>query len=230
MADALTVHRALAARGTRPALTWYGSDGRIELSGKVSANHLSKIAGYLTDELWLDPGAELELDLPAHWKQVLWGLGAMLAGLQVHLPGAEHPTSPAAVLTADPFAREGTADAVAALDLGPLALQWTGAPLPAGTFDASAEVLGAPDHLLDDSRHPSSNFAAWEDLGEFTEESERLVVALDRSPASAAAALASAAQQLTRGSLVVVQQGRIEDVARIEGARITQFVRNWGRL
>lgn len=51
MRDALSVYRSLVARGAAPALTWYGGDGRIELSGRVAANHLAKICGYLLDEI-----------------------------------------------------------------------------------------------------------------------------------------------------------------------------------
>lgn len=226
MADTLALYRALVARGTQPALTWYGAQGRMELSGKVSANHLAKIAGYLADELWLEPGSEVELDLPAHWKQVLWGLGAMLAGLHVRVAGADSMSPPNALITAHPEAHDpsdGGTDAVAALDLGPLALRWTGAPLPPGTYDASAEVLGSPDQLMDTSRHTSSNFAAWQARGKLTEESDRLLLALEDSPHDAEVALACATGQLCRGGLVVVETGLVQDVARIEGATITKF-------
>ena len=93
MRDALSVYRSLVARGAAPALTWYGGDGRIELSGRVAANHLAKICGYLLDEIWLTPGQALHLDLPAHWKQVLWGLGGLLAGATVTCRGDAAPSA-----------------------------------------------------------------------------------------------------------------------------------------
>ena len=179
MRDALSVYRSLVARGAAPALTWYGGDGRIELSGRVAANHLAKICGYLLDEIWLTPGQALHLDLPAHWKQVLWGLGGLLAGATVTCRGDAAPSAsgyategagcasgidarrgsadgdsaggqaPACVLVTDgPDSRAAqAAQDVLALDLGPLAMAWSGPALPAGVHDAAAEVMGSPDDL-----------------------------------------------------------------------------------
>ncbi len=234
MADALAVYQALVARGTQPALTWYGEQGRMELSGKVAANHLAKIAGYLSDELWLDPGACVLLDLPAHWKQVLWGLGAMLAGLEVRLAspiGAptfsnEHPVE--AIITNRPGNETpDSLEAVAALDLGPLALRWMGEPLAPGIHDASAEVLGSPDQLMDDSRHGSANFATWESLGTLDcgPEEKRVLIATTTGLLDPAHALASACMQLGRAGLVVVEKGNVEDIAQVEGAKLTKFIR-----
>jgi len=182
MRDALSVYRSLVARGAAPALTWYGGDGRIELSGRVAANHLAKICGYLLDEIWLTPGQALHLDLPAHWKQVLWGLGGLLAGATVTCRGDAAPSAsgyategagcasgidarrgsadgdsaggqaPACVLVTDgPDSRAAqAAQDVLALDLGPLAMAWSGPALPAGVHDAAAEVMGSPDDLADE--------------------------------------------------------------------------------
>ena len=41
------IYESLVASGTSPALVWYDDDGRVELSGKVFANHVAKIANYL---------------------------------------------------------------------------------------------------------------------------------------------------------------------------------------
>ncbi|MGO1590570.1 MAG: TIGR03089 family protein [Ancrocorticia sp.] len=257
MTSALDLYNALVARGTQPALTWYGDDGRMELSAKVAANHMAKIAGYLADEVWLDEGASLVLDLPAHWKTCLWGLGAMLAGLKVTVGGGEggdcagtdgtargaaasghtasfpvdrqligSATSADAIVTSNPASAQapgvtaGTAGdaAVIALDLGPLALSWTGAPLPAGTFDGSAEVMGSPDQLMDDSRHAAGNFAQWEAAGVLAPDGPRLALVGDaaRDPVRMVAA---AAWQLGRGSLVVVaDDSDPTTVAKAEGA------------
>ncbi|MFT0846444.1 TIGR03089 family protein [Actinomycetaceae bacterium L2_0104] len=234
MTDMLSLYRALVARGTQPALTWYGAQGRMELSGKVSANHLAKIAGYLSDELWLEPGAQLELDLPAHWKQVLWGLGAMLAGLRPVVIGADsaapQPLSPRyeALITNRPEAydpAETQAEAIAALDLGPLALRWSGPPLASGFYDASAEVLGSPDQLMDESRHGEANFEQWRGYGTLTRPGERLLVGGEGRILDPAVVLASATLQLGGGSLVVVETGDVDEIAQVEGAKITQFIR-----
>lgn len=230
MTSALDLYNALVARGTQPALTWYGDDGRMELSGKVAANHMAKIAGYLADEVWLDEGASLVLDLPAYWKTCLWGLGGMLAGLSVTVGGGAGADG--AIVTSNPASAQapgvtaGTAGdaAVIALDLGPLALSWTGAPLPAGTFDGSAEVMGSPDQLMDDSRHAAGNFAQWEAAGVLAPDGPRLALVGDaaRDPACM---LAAAAWQLGRGSLVVVaDDSDPSTVAKAEGAEIADLL------
>ncbi|WP_216404307.1 TIGR03089 family protein [Arcanobacterium phocae] len=74
---------SLQNRGTDPALTWYGANERIELSGKVVAMHLSKIAQYLRDDLGVDSDSRLIIDLPPHWKSILWVLAGHIAGCQV---------------------------------------------------------------------------------------------------------------------------------------------------
>ncbi|GEM_PF-2795784 len=213
--NALDVYTALVHRGTAPALTWYGADGRMELSGKVAANHMAKIAGYLADEVWLDEGSRLLLDLPSHWKTCLWGLGGMLAGLEVAI-GTTADT-PDGVITNHPETSPD-ADNVIALDLGPLALSWMGDPLASGVFDGSAEVMGSPDQLMDTSRHVSGNFAKWESQGTLTPTGERLLISgsIANNPAST---LAAVAWQLTRGSVVVLQNGsNVAKVAETEGA------------
>ncbi|MGO3085807.1 TIGR03089 family protein [Ancrocorticia populi] len=213
--NSLDVYQALVNRGTAPALTWYGPDGRMELSGKVAANHMAKIAGYLADEVWLDEGASLLLDLPSHWKTCLWGLGGMLAGLEVEVGGAAD--IPDAVLTNRPESAPD-ADNTIALDLGPLALSWMGDPLAPGIFDGSAEVMGSPDQLMDNARHASGNFAHWEAQGILTPAADRLMIsgAIASNPAST---LAAVAWQLGRGSVVVLQNETIPaKVAETEGA------------
>ncbi|MDO4888436.1 MAG: TIGR03089 family protein [Actinomycetaceae bacterium] len=168
--DALAVYRDLAGMGSRPALTWYGRDGRIELSGRVAANHMAKIAGYLLDEVWLEPGARLRLALPAHWKQVLWAMGGLLAGAHVECEGVtddRHEGAAYAVVACDhqrlsDLATSAEADEVLALDLASLATSWTGPPLPAGVRDAAAEVMGAPDALVDEHAHAASNASRWQ--------------------------------------------------------------------
>lgn len=223
MADALALYHTLVSRGTSPALTWYGTDGRMELSGKVAANHMAKVAGYLADEIWLDEGSHLYLDLPAHWKTCLWGLGAMLAGINVSVAGQnEPPETPADAILTDRPELAGEAESVLALDLGPLALRWMGAPLPAGVFDASAEVMSSPDQLMDTSRADASNFPQWEAAGQLVPEGPRLLLA-GGSAKSSALTLAAVGWQMGRGSVVVVNDGDPTHIAEAEGATRAQL-------
>mgnify|MGYP000849954262 FL=1 len=243
MRDALSVYRSLVARGAAPALTWYGGDGRIELSGRVAANHLAKICGYLLDEIWLTPGQALHLDLPAHWKQVLWGLGGLLAGATVTCRGDAAPSAsgyategvgcasgidarrgsadgdsaggqaPACVLVTDgPDSRAAqAAQDVLALDLGPLAMAWSGPALPAGVHDAAAEVMGSPDDLADETAHEASNAARWQASASRAGRPPLLV-----SP-SPGAALAAAVATMGAERLVVA-----EGAVDAEGIRIAE--------
>lgn len=65
----------------RPRVTWYGPGGeRVELSGKVLDNWVAKTANLLVDELDVGPGSRVVLDLPPHWRTVVWLLAVWAAG------------------------------------------------------------------------------------------------------------------------------------------------------
>ena len=58
---------------TSPRLTWYGPDSeRVELSGRVLENWVAKTANYLVDELDAEPGSAVAVDLPVHWRSLVW--------------------------------------------------------------------------------------------------------------------------------------------------------------
>ncbi|AZR06636.1 hypothetical protein EBQ10_04545 [Trueperella pyogenes] len=135
-----SLYQALLTRGTSPALTWYDADGRIELSGKVLANHVAKIANYLSDECGLEPGDELALDLPLHWKTLTWALGGIVAGARVTVG-----TDGSVVVTTDPQVEAG--GEIVALNLDSFAFAWHG-QLPDGVADGAAEVMAQPDTLM----------------------------------------------------------------------------------
>ncbi|WP_182353718.1 TIGR03089 family protein [Flaviflexus huanghaiensis] len=140
---ALTIYRKLVERGASPVLTLYGSAAgapRLELSGRVVANHAAKAANLLAGDLMIEPGAPLRLDLPTHWRLLTWGLGGLLAGAELSSEGDT-------VVTTDP---EADGDDVIVVALGALDMSWPG-ELPAGVIDGNAEVLGQADILLDES-------------------------------------------------------------------------------
>ena len=123
----------------RPRLTWYGGAGeRIELSGAVLVNWVAKTAALAADELGLTEGDRVRLDLPAHWRTVVWVLALWRAGVTVDLTDG-HLVD--AVVTDRPA--PGSAPTVA-VALGPLARRFPG-DLPAGSVDYAAAVLGYPD-------------------------------------------------------------------------------------
>jgi hypothetical protein len=149
----------IAVAGGRPALTWYGDAGeRVELSGAVLSNWVTKCANLLVEELDAGPGVRVRLDLPGHWRAVVWALAAWRVGACVVVAGdepahggpgggvpaeGESRGEPAdVVVTADPAAHRGTVVAVA---LPALARRFDGA-LPPGAIDGAA-VLGYGDAL-----------------------------------------------------------------------------------
>ncbi|WP_193105290.1 TIGR03089 family protein [Brachybacterium sp. FME24] len=150
---------ALARSGPNPALAWYGEAARIELSGHVLANWVIKTIGHLHDEIALEPGDAVVLDLPPHWKRLVLALAAWSLGAHVTLLGENEdetggretgttvPTAPRLVATDRPdSALARSADEVLAVQPVSLAPRFDG-QLPALVHDWVAEVRASPDQL-----------------------------------------------------------------------------------
>lgn len=130
-----------------PRLTWYGEDGeRVELSGRVLANWVVKAANLLVSECSAAPGSLVQLDLPAHWRLLVWTLGAWAVGAETRLDGER---SGSAIVVTDRPDRwlDGGADDLVAVALPALARAWPTA-LPPGVIDGAAELMGQPDEPL----------------------------------------------------------------------------------
>ncbi|MEU2201004.1 TIGR03089 family protein [Isoptericola sp. NPDC019482] len=130
----------------RPRLTWYGDGGeRVELSGAVLQNWVSKTVNLLVEEFDAAPGTVVTLDLPAHWRSVLWALAAWRCGATVQLAGDAPAAGGDVVVTARPDAwadllsGPGAADLVA-VALPALARSFDG-DLPPGAVDAAGAVM-----------------------------------------------------------------------------------------
>ena len=118
----------------RPRITWYGADHeRVELSGAVLDNWVSKTTNLLVEEFDAEPGVRILLDLPPHWRTLVWALAAWRTGATVVLSGPA-----AVVVTTQPASHAG--DAVVAVSLPALARRFDGA-LPRGAVDAAAAVM-----------------------------------------------------------------------------------------
>ncbi len=152
---------ALAITDTgRPRLTWYGPDGeRVELSGRVLVNWVTKATNLLVEEAAAGPGTRVVLDLPAHWRAVVWAMAAWTAGAEVVLPegGPERPLprdlEGAVVVTDRPEqiataaeADGATPDLVVAVALPALAMRFPGS-LPPRALDGAADLMTYPDAL-----------------------------------------------------------------------------------
>ena len=72
----------LPVAGPRPLLTYYdiSTGERTELSGASTANWVAKTAGFLTDEIDVEPGTRIRLGVPTHWLRFVWILAAWHAG------------------------------------------------------------------------------------------------------------------------------------------------------
>ncbi|TQL03689.1 TIGR03089 family protein [Cellulomonas sp. SLBN-39] len=131
----------------RPRLTWYGHDGeRVELSGAVVVNWVTKTTNLLVEEYDVGPGSEVLLDLPLHWRTVLWALATWRAGACVLAPDAGGSRRSADVVVTADVARHVDAPALVAVALPALARR-VDSPLPAGATDGAAAVMTYPDQL-----------------------------------------------------------------------------------
>lgn len=129
----------------RPRLTWYSGEGeRVELSGAVLDNWVSKTANLLVEEYDAGPGTRVLVDLPAHWRSVVWALAVWRVGACVVLDAADDETADL-VVTARPAAHPGARDLVA-VALPALARRFDG-ELPAGAVDAAAAVMTYADRI-----------------------------------------------------------------------------------
>ncbi|WP_407341784.1 TIGR03089 family protein [Pengzhenrongella phosphoraccumulans] len=128
----------------RPRLTWYGQGGeRIELSGAVLANWVSKTTNLLVEEFDAGPGVRIGLDLPAHWRTVVWALAAWRCGACV-VVGDE--AGAADVVVTDRPGGFPAVEQVVAVALPGLARRFDG-ELPAGAVDAASAVMTYGDQI-----------------------------------------------------------------------------------
>ncbi len=71
----------------QPRLTWYGPDDeRVELSGRVLANWVTKATNLLVEEGEVEPGSRVLLDIPVHWRALVWAMATWCAGGELVLP------------------------------------------------------------------------------------------------------------------------------------------------
>ena len=172
------LRRTVTGDPTRPLLTWYGPrwalDGeRVELSARNLDMWVAKTANLLVEEFDAGPGTDVALDLPPHWRSVVWQLAAWSVGAHV-LPG----TGPADVLvTAEAAtAARGPAGATVLVALEPLARAFPG-EVPPGVLDFARVVTGYGD-VFRPHDEPGPDEPALTAAGEVTAFGELLPAAL----------------------------------------------------
>ncbi len=158
----LIAHRLRADPG-QPLITAYddATGERTELSITTYANWVSKTANLLTDELGLDAGDTVMLDLPSHWLVPVFLGAAWSAGLAVtDTPNVSHDV---VVCGPDTLARHEAQHEsgahVVACSLLPFAVRFSD-PLPVGVLDYGLLWPGQSDVFI--GLHlPSPDTVAW---------------------------------------------------------------------
>lgn len=153
LAPASTFPAVLAALlrndSARPLVTFYddATGERVELSVATYANWVAKTAALAQDELDLERGAVVLVDLSTHWLGAVWLGAAWSLGLVVTDDATRAADVDLVVCGPDrveQYAAEATRATVVAISLRPLGGPFVD-PLPAAVVDYGAVVLGQPD-------------------------------------------------------------------------------------
>lgn len=134
----------------RPLVTYYdhATGERVELSTTTWANWVAKASSLLVDELGLERGQQIAIDLPTHWLGTVFLGAAWNAGLAV-TPAAQVPADHLDVIvcgpdTLDRWAPHASGPHVLACSLLPLGVRFA-QPVPVGVHDVGVEIWSQPD-------------------------------------------------------------------------------------
>jgi uncharacterized protein (TIGR03089 family) len=170
--------------GSRPLVTFYddASGERVELSVTTFANWVAKTSGVIQDELGLERGDTVLLDLPAHWLAPVWLGACWSTGLVVTTGLSDDPSTDlaadAALVVCGPDRLDqhaATGRPVVALSLMPMGRRFT-EPVPDGVVDFGVVVWGQPDAFVAHDP-PEPTDAAWRGPGGASPRSQAEVVA-----------------------------------------------------
>lgn len=136
----------------QPLVTFYdhATGERVELSVTTWANWVAKAGSLLVDELGLERGDRVGIDLPPHWLGTVFLGAAWSAGLVVvpdPEPGADLHAVVCGPDTVEAWAAQASDTAVLACALLPLGVRFAD-PLPAGVHDVGVEIWSQPDAFL----------------------------------------------------------------------------------
>jgi uncharacterized protein (TIGR03089 family) len=212
----------LAGVAGRPLVTFYdvATGERTELSVATYANWVAKVSSLLTDELALEGGERLLVDLPVHWLGTVVLGAAWNCGLEVVWDGdaAAVVTGPEGV---DRWAEEVGTRPVLASALLPLAGPFPGR-VPTGVHDLGIEVWSQPDAFVpwslpgddDPAVAGISQGELWRTAAaEAVHGGGRLLS--ESNPASPSGLVSFTGPLSSSGSLVLVANASVERLARI---------------
>lgn len=134
--------------GSRPLVTFYddSTGERVELSVLTYANWVAKTSGVIQDELGLERGDTVLLDLPPHWLAPVWLGACWSTGLAV----TTDRDADVSLVVCGPAGRErydAAGRPVVALSLLPMGRRFVD-PLPPGFVDFGVVVWGQPDAFV----------------------------------------------------------------------------------
>ncbi|MFB9314076.1 TIGR03089 family protein [Nocardioides plantarum] len=215
----------------RPLVTFYDdhTGERTELSVTTYANWVAKAASLLVDELDLEKGQTLRVDLPAHWLGPVFLGAAWTAGLVV-----TEDDDPDAVVcgpdTLERWAPRADDLVVLASALLPMGVRHPDG-VPAGVHDVGVEIWSQPDAFVAwdpptgaDTAHdlggrPVSQDDLWSAAaaGTLVSDGDRLLT--EANPASPPGIATFTEPLLRRGSLVLVARAERE---RLEATYVAE--------
>jgi uncharacterized protein (TIGR03089 family) len=174
------LQRRLATDSGRPLVTYYddATGERTELSVKTYANWVSKTANLYADELMLDPGDLIRIDLPPHWLGPVFLGAAWTCGLEI---ADESDRADAAVIGPDGLAHS-TPTTTLPCSLQPFATRFA-VPLPPGVLDhgilwpGQSDVFSALDAAVLEVPEPDDR-RVLTDVNPLTTDGQRLFLAL----------------------------------------------------
>ncbi|KAA1427114.1 TIGR03089 family protein [Nocardioides antri] len=215
----------------RPLVTFYddATGERVELSVTTYANWVAKASSLLVDELGLERGDTLLVDLPPHWLTPIFLGAAWSAGLVV----TDDEDASAVVCgpdRVDRWAGEAAARVVLACSLRPLGVRFP-EPVPPGVHDVGVEIWSQPDAFIpwdppsdgDDAVDLAGQRRTQQELwetataGTLVPDGGRLLVAAD--PASPPVLAAYTEPLVKGGSLVLVTRA---DQQRLEAIHLAE--------
>lgn len=209
------VLRGISVDPGRPRLTWYGLSGeRIELSGHVLDNWVTKTTNLLVEEFSAGPGTRVLLDLPPHWRTVVWAFAVWRTGACLALPGTRAAEDCDVVVTDRPGRHAGTRAEVVAVALPALARRFDG-DLPPGAMDAAGAVMTYGDVLTWLPEADTSREAL--DAGDRTVSHQDLL-----GWAAGAASAPAPSTVAATGARVLLEPGP-DDVARVLATALTVY-------
>jgi uncharacterized protein (TIGR03089 family) len=134
--------------GGRPLVTFYddATGERVELSVTTYAYWVAKAASLLVEELDLERGARIRVDLPAHWLGPVFLGAAWTAGLVV-TDGDDPDVVVCGPESLDAWAPRAEDLPVLACSLLPLGVRFA-EPVPPQVHDVGAEIWSQPDSFI----------------------------------------------------------------------------------